>query len=212
MAVERYWDDAKVGDEGGDPDADGHRRDDRHVCRCLRRSHTIARRRRVRAQVALRRAGWRTACSAFPSPTVSSAGAEYRFLPGMSLGWNWDFLLPIKIGDTLHVKFRVGEMRASKSKPGWGIVIIPCELINQKGEVVHRGAHKADDPPAGPAPRRTDRGRGKNFGSPRPTATPTEHIHGIATPSARGPPRGRLHALPGRAVFEPLLSPDSARR
>jgi len=68
--------------------------------------------------------------------------ADYRFLPGMSLGWSWDFLLPIRIGDTLHVKFRIGSMRPSNSKPGWGIVIIPCELVNQNGEVVHRGEHK----------------------------------------------------------------------
>ncbi len=27
--------------------------------------------------------------------------SEYRFLPGMSLGWTWDFLLPIKINDSL---------------------------------------------------------------------------------------------------------------
>ncbi|NMG42197.1 acyl dehydratase [Aromatoleum toluvorans] len=67
---------------------------------------------------------------------------EYRFLPGMSLGWTWDFLLPIRINDTLRVKFRVGTMRASKSKPGWGIVVLPSELINQNGEVVQRGEHR----------------------------------------------------------------------
>ena len=33
-------------------------------------------------------------------------------------------------------------MRASKSKPGWGIVVLPSELINQKGEVVQRGEHR----------------------------------------------------------------------
>jgi acyl dehydratase len=60
----------------------------------------------------------------------------------MSLGWTWDFQQPIRIGDTLHVKFRIASMRASKSKPDWGIVIIPTELINQKGEVVQRGEHK----------------------------------------------------------------------
>ena len=68
--------------------------------------------------------------------------SEYRFLPGMSLGWSWDFLLPIKIGDTLRVKFRVGEMRASRSRPGWGIVVLPSELVNQHGEVVQRGEHR----------------------------------------------------------------------
>ncbi|MOA55943.1 hypothetical protein D3C78_1798340 [compost metagenome] len=60
----------------------------------------------------------------------------------MSLGWTWDFLLPIKVDDVLHVKFRVGSMRPSNSKPGWGIVVLPSELINQKGEVVQRGEHR----------------------------------------------------------------------
>jgi len=67
--------------------------------------------------------------------------ADYRFLPGKSLGWTWDFLAPIKINDTLHVKFRVASMRTT-SKPGWGIVVLPSELINQRGEVVQRGEHK----------------------------------------------------------------------
>lgn len=68
--------------------------------------------------------------------------SEYRFLPGMSLGWTWDFLLPIRINDTLHVKFRVTGLRASKSRPGWGIVVLPSELINQNGEVVQKGEHR----------------------------------------------------------------------
>ncbi len=68
--------------------------------------------------------------------------SEYRFVPGMSLGWTWDFLLPIKINDTVHVKFNVATARLSKSRPGWGIVVLPSELINQHGEVVHRGEHR----------------------------------------------------------------------
>ena len=67
--------------------------------------------------------------------------AEYRFLPGKSLGWTWDFVAPIKINDTVHVRFRVGSMRTT-SKPGWGIVVLPSELINQRGEIVQRGEHK----------------------------------------------------------------------
>ncbi len=67
--------------------------------------------------------------------------AEYRFLPGMSLGWTWDFKGPIKIGDTVHVRFRVGSMRTT-SKPGWGIVVLPSELVNQHGEVVQLGEHR----------------------------------------------------------------------
>ncbi len=68
--------------------------------------------------------------------------SDYRFVPGMSLGWTWDFLLPIKINDSVHVKFRVVSARLSKSRPGWGIVVLPSELINQKGDVVHRGEHR----------------------------------------------------------------------
>lgn len=68
--------------------------------------------------------------------------SEYRFLPGMSLGWTWDFLLPIKIDDTLHVRFHVTGLRASKSRPGWGIVVLPSELVNQRGDVVQKGEHR----------------------------------------------------------------------
>jgi acyl dehydratase len=63
-------------------------------------------------------------------------------VPGMSLGWTWDFRQPIRIGDTLQVKFKVDSMRLSNSKPGWGIVVIACELIDQRGEVIQRGEHR----------------------------------------------------------------------
>lgn len=59
----------------------------------------------------------------------------------MSLGWEWGFKLPIKLGDTVHVKFRVGSMRPVK-RPGWGIVILPSELINQHGAIVQSGEHR----------------------------------------------------------------------
>jgi acyl dehydratase len=68
--------------------------------------------------------------------------SEYRFLPGMSLGWTWDFLLPIKIGDVLRVRFQIGSMRASQSKPGWGIVVLPSELLNQHDQIVQKGEHR----------------------------------------------------------------------
>ncbi len=67
--------------------------------------------------------------------------ADLKFVPGMSLGWNWDFRLPICIGDELHVEFTVSSMRET-SRPGWGIVVLASKLINQKGEVVQDGEHK----------------------------------------------------------------------
>lgn len=51
-------------------------------------------------------------------------------------------MLPIKVNDVLHVRMRVGAMRPSNSRPGWGIVVLPSELINQHGEVVQRGEHR----------------------------------------------------------------------
>lgn len=68
--------------------------------------------------------------------------SDYRFLPGMSLGWTWDFLLPIKVDDELHVRFSITGLRASKSRPGWGIVFLPSELLNQHGQVVQTGEHR----------------------------------------------------------------------
>lgn len=67
--------------------------------------------------------------------------ASLRFPPGFSLGWTWDFLKPIRVDDRLHVKFHVGSKRTTK-RPGWGIVVLPSELINQNGEVVQKGDHK----------------------------------------------------------------------
>jgi acyl dehydratase len=64
-----------------------------------------------------------------------------QFPPGASLGWTWDFLEPIRAGDRLHVKYRIGAMRQTR-KPGWGIVNLASELINQDGEVVQKGEHK----------------------------------------------------------------------
>ncbi|MGO3741214.1 MaoC family dehydratase [Kerstersia sp.] len=68
--------------------------------------------------------------------------SEYRFVPGMSLGWTWDFVRPIRIGDVLRVRFTVTGLRRSRSRPGWGIVILPSELINQDGDVVQKGEHR----------------------------------------------------------------------
>jgi acyl dehydratase len=55
------------------------------------------------------------------------------------LGLTWNFLLPIKIGDTIHVVQRVKELRET-SNPDRGILIFEKELVNQKGEVVQKGA------------------------------------------------------------------------
>lgn len=43
---------------------------------------------------------------------------------------------PVFIGDTLHAETEVTELKASKSRPGSGIVTFTHRLINQRGEIV----------------------------------------------------------------------------
>ena len=54
------------------------------------------------------------------------------------LGMTWEFLGPIRIGDTVHVVQRVGDMRAT-SRADRGLVTFQKELINQRGEIVQKG-------------------------------------------------------------------------
>jgi acyl dehydratase len=116
--IEKYWDDASEGDE------------------CASPTYTVTKE-RILAYADL--TGDHTPVHVADGLKTQS---DYRFLPGMSLGWTWDFNLPIKVNDVLHVKFRIGTMRASKSRPDWGIVLLPSELVNQDGKVVQHGEHR----------------------------------------------------------------------
>lgn len=64
------------------------------------------------------------------------------FQTGVALGWSWNFRGPVRIGDTLQVRFRVAEARTSKSRPHMGIVTVAVELLNQRGEIVQEGEHR----------------------------------------------------------------------
>lgn len=141
MNKERYWDDAKVGDECISPTYEVTE------ARVMAYADLTGDNTPVHTDEAYARTtpfGTRVAHGLFGLSIADGLKtiSDYRFLPGMSLGWTWDFLAPIKLGDTLRVRFKVGSMRESKSKPGWGIVVLPSELINQRDEVVQRGEHR----------------------------------------------------------------------
>ena len=141
MSPERYWDDAKVGDECTSPTFTVTA-DHINTYAELTGDYTPV---HIDEEYAKTTPfGTRVAHGLLGLSLADGlkTQSEYRFLPGMSLGWTWDFAGPIKIGDTVHVKFRVASMRLSKSKPGWGIVVLPSELINQRGEVVQKGEHR----------------------------------------------------------------------
>lgn len=57
-----------------------------------------------------------------------------------SLGWNIKFSLPIRIGDTLHVKVRIASKRETK-KADRGVLVESVQLVNQRREVVTEGEH-----------------------------------------------------------------------
>lgn len=57
------------------------------------------------------------------------------------LGVNMDYQKAVKIGDTIYVKLTVTEIKPT-SKPGKGIVFFDAETINQRNEVVIKGAWK----------------------------------------------------------------------
>jgi acyl dehydratase len=140
MAMERYWDDAKVDDEAISPSVTVT---EDMIMTYARLTGDFTPVHIDEEYAKTTPFGTRVAHGLLGLSLADGlkTQSEYRFLPGMSLGWTWDFAGPIKIGDTLHLKFRVGSMRTTK-RPGWGIVVLPSELINQRGEVVQKGEHR----------------------------------------------------------------------
>jgi acyl dehydratase len=54
-----------------------------------------------------------------------------------------EFPAPVFTGDTIHVVSEVLEARASKSRPGTGIVTVEHRGLNQRGELVCRAVRAA---------------------------------------------------------------------
>jgi acyl dehydratase len=54
------------------------------------------------------------------------------------VGLKWKFRGPIKIGDTLHVRGRIAAKKDG-GEPGWGVVTMERQVLNQRGEVVQEG-------------------------------------------------------------------------
>jgi acyl dehydratase len=50
----------------------------------------------------------------------------------------WKFSLPVKIGDTVHVRLEIAAKQALP-RLGGGQVIFDVEVLNQRGEAVQRG-------------------------------------------------------------------------
>jgi acyl dehydratase len=72
---------------------------------------------------------------------ATGAMSRLGFLEGTVeafLGLNWRFIAPVKIDDTVHVRFKVKETKESK-RPGHGILVLEVTIKNQKSEAVQQG-------------------------------------------------------------------------
>ena len=54
------------------------------------------------------------------------------------VGLKWKFRGPIKIGDTLEVRARIATKK-NADEPGWGVIVMERQILNQRGEVVQEG-------------------------------------------------------------------------
>ena len=53
----------------------------------------------------------------------------------------WKFTQPVFIGDTIHIRVKVGEKKPMK-RLGGGLVVFDVRVLNQHGDVVQRGSWK----------------------------------------------------------------------
>ncbi|MBI5969495.1 MAG: dehydratase [Deltaproteobacteria bacterium] len=52
---------------------------------------------------------------------------------------SWKFAAPFFLGDTIHVKVKVSEKKASQSKPDRGVVKFLFEVVKEDGTVIQSG-------------------------------------------------------------------------
>lgn len=55
------------------------------------------------------------------------------------LGDSWQFVAPVRIGDTLEVRYRPLALRRTHSQPIRGVATFGLQLVNQREEVVQQG-------------------------------------------------------------------------
>jgi acyl dehydratase len=55
------------------------------------------------------------------------------------LGDRWQFVAPVRLGDTLEVRHRPLGLRRTRSQPARGVATFGLQLVNQREEIVQRG-------------------------------------------------------------------------
>jgi acyl dehydratase len=59
-----------------------------------------------------------------------------------TIGWDKiRFSAPLKAGDTVQAIWTIKDKRPSRSRPGFGVTVEECRLVNQRKETILTGEH-----------------------------------------------------------------------
>jgi acyl dehydratase len=85
--------------------------------------------------------GQRVAHGMLVASIATGLAVQQGFIDGTTLAFReltWKFTKPVLIGDTVQVQVQVIETKAMP-RLGGGLVAFETRVVNQKGEVVHKG-------------------------------------------------------------------------
>ena len=88
--------------------------------------------------------GQRVAHGMLVASIATGLAVQQGFIDGTTLAFrelNWKFTKPVLIGDTIHTRIKVLETKPM-ARLGGGLVTFEARVVNQKGDVVHKGVWK----------------------------------------------------------------------
>jgi acyl dehydratase len=88
--------------------------------------------------------GQRVAHGMLVASIATGLSVQQGFIDGTTLAFReleWKFTKPVFIGDTVHVQIKVTETKAM-ARLGGGLVVFDARVVNQNGDVVHKGVMK----------------------------------------------------------------------
>jgi 3-hydroxybutyryl-CoA dehydratase len=88
--------------------------------------------------------GQRVAHGMLVASIASGLAVQQGFIDGTTLAFReltWKFTRPVYIGDTVYVQIQVVETKPM-AKLGGGLVTFDARVLNQHGDVVHKGEWK----------------------------------------------------------------------
>lgn len=88
--------------------------------------------------------GQRVAHGMLVASIATGLAVQQGFIDGTTLAFReltWKFTKPVFIGDTIHVQIKITETKPMK-RLGGGLVAFDARVVNQGGDVVHKGEWK----------------------------------------------------------------------